>query len=82
MTVCFVAIGAKTGESGGMDDVALGQVKDRAAPWAAFALWGIVGLLDPTTIMLRILTRTGAFGEPGTSQRLETWRCSCCRPSA
>ena len=47
-----------------MDDVTQGQVKDRAAPWVAFALWVVVGLLTTGIIMLRILTRTGAFGEP------------------
>lgn len=64
MTVCFVAIDAKTGDASGMNIEAVGKAKDRAAPWIAFALWVIVGLLDPSTIMLRILTRTGAFGEP------------------
>ena len=64
MTVCFVVIDAKVARTGGVDDVGQGQVKDRAAPWVAFALWILVGLLTTSTIMLRILTRTGAFGEP------------------
>jgi hypothetical protein len=64
MTVGSFAINARGDRTGGVDDVATGQVKDRAAPWAAFALWVIVGLLTTSTVMLRILTRTGAFGEP------------------
>jgi hypothetical protein len=64
MTVCFVVIDAKVARTGGVEDVGLGQVKDRAAPWVAFALWVLVGLLTTGAVMLRILTRTGAFGEP------------------
>jgi hypothetical protein len=57
-------IDAKVVRTGGVDDVTQGQVQDRAAPWVAFALWVVVGLLTIGIIMLRILTRTGAFGEP------------------
>jgi hypothetical protein len=64
MTVNFVAIDARVDRTDGVDDVATGQMKDRAARWAAFALWLVIGLLTTSTVRLRILTRTGAFGEP------------------
>jgi hypothetical protein len=57
MTVNFVAIDARVDRTDGVDDVATGQMKDRAARWAAFALWLVIGLLTTSTVRLRILTR-------------------------
>jgi two-component system, NarL family, sensor kinase len=36
----------------------------RLAPWAAVVLWLVVGLLTVCTFTLRVVTQTGAFGEP------------------
>jgi two-component system NarL family sensor kinase len=36
----------------------------RVAPWVAVGLWVVVGLLAACTITLRVVARTGAFGEP------------------
>ena len=81
MTVGFVAIDAMVDRTGGVDDVATGQVKDRAARWAASALWLMVGLLTTSTVMLRMSPGPAPSVNPGTSQPLATWRRSCCRPS-
>jgi hypothetical protein len=39
-------------------------VQLRLAPWVAVVLWAVVGLLTVCTITLRVVTQTGAFGEP------------------
>jgi N-terminal 7TM region of histidine kinase len=36
----------------------------RLAPWAAVVVWLVVGLLTVCTFTLRVVTQTGAFGEP------------------
>jgi hypothetical protein len=40
------------------------RVQLRLAPWVAVVLWLVVGLLTGCTITLRVVTQTGAFGEP------------------
>jgi hypothetical protein len=39
-------------------------VQLRSAPWVAVVLWAVVGLLTVCTLTLRVVTQTGAFGEP------------------
>jgi hypothetical protein len=69
MTVGFIAIDARVDRTGGVDDVATGQVKDRAAPWAAlrggavrmrrvgWLTWGLAVALAVADLALLVMTR-------------------------
>jgi hypothetical protein len=56
ITVCFVAIGSEAvGEADGVEDVALGQVKNRAATWVAWSMLAVFAAGLAFTAILAVL---------------------------